>query len=104
MKKAIIIIGPQGSGKGTQSQLLSKQLGLAHLDMGEIFRRFSHQPTPLGKKIKSQIESGKYVDDQTTLSVIKQFVREIPTKYGYVFDGIPRTRHQGEALLTRLAD
>ncbi len=93
----IIIMGPQGSGKTTQADLLAKKLYLQHIQTGQIYRQVAKEDSPLGRKIKIVLETGKLVDDQTTLQVVDKHLSEIKT--GLAIDGFPRTLVQAQRSL-----
>jgi len=93
----IIVMGPQGSGKSTQAELLAEKLGVAHIQTGEIYRKIAREDTPLGKKIKQVLDNGQLVDDETTLNVVDRYIAEV--KSGFVLDGFPRTLVQAEREL-----
>ena len=94
----LIVLGPQGSGKGTQAKLLVSKLGLVYLEMGEVLRELASKKTPLGEKIASFQSQGKLVTDEIIAEVLKSFLTEENFKKGVLFDGFPRTLPQ-EGLL-----
>jgi adenylate kinase len=96
--KNLIIIGPQGCGKGTQAELLSKKLGIPHISTGDIFREMREKDTPLGHKIKDLIDNGKLVPDEITDEIVMHRLSEKDTKKGYILDGFPRKLSQAEFL------
>lgn len=99
MTEHVILFGAPGSGKGTQSALLQKCLGLQHLSTGELLREEIRQNTPLGNQVKHLIESGTFVPDEVILEIIDHIISEVkPEDKGFIFDGFPRTAVQAEGL------
>ena len=96
---AIFLIGPQGSGKGTQAKLLADKLGFFYCGSGAILRDFAAHDDDLGKKIASVINDGKLVDDATLFEVIKEKLADIPNHEGVIFDGVPRRVSQADYLI-----
>ncbi|EAX89924.1 adenlylate kinase, putative [Trichomonas vaginalis G3] len=96
--KRIIFFGPPGSGKGTQSEILEKKFGLAHISTGDCFRSEIAAGSPVGLKVKSIIESGLLVDDATVMEVFEAVLGKIPPEQGFILDGIPRTINQAKLL------
>lgn len=94
----IIIMGPQGSGKSTQAQLLAKRLAIPCLSTGEIFRKISKEKTALGRRVKRIMNSGQLVDDKTTIKVVKKFLEKPTYQKGVVFEGFPRNFFQAKNL------
>lgn len=90
----ILMIGPQGSGKSTQAELLAKDLGLPKITVGDIFRRISTLETEEGKRIKQILDSGQLVDDQITSELVKKRLEEEDARDGFILDGYPRTIEQ----------
>lgn len=97
-KPIVILLGPPGSGKGTQAQLLSKALNLPHISTGDLFRSNIANQTPLGMKVKSIISSGKLVPDDLVLEMLFERILNDDCKRGFLLDGFPRTILQAEAL------
>lgn len=98
----IILFGIQGSGKGTQGKVLAERYGLKVFDMGGQLRQIITSESPLGVKIKTIVESGNLVDDNTILEVVESFLVGLPSDQFVLFDGIPRTLKQSEKLLNLL--
>ena len=94
----IVLFGPPGAGKGTQSAKLIEKYGLVHLSTGDIFRANMKGETELGKLAKSFIEKGMLVPDSVTISMLEAEVAKNPTAKGFIFDGFPRTGAQATAL------
>ncbi len=90
----LIVLGPQGSGKGTQAKLLVSKLGLVYLEMGDVLRELASKKTPLGEKIASFQSQGKLVTDEIIVEVLKSFLTEENFKKGVLFDGFPRNLSQ----------
>jgi adenylate kinase len=94
----IILFGPPGSGKGTQSTNLVEKYGLIHLSTGDLLRKEMKEGTPLGMEAKSLIEQGSLVPDEVVVGMIEHAVDTNPGAVGFLFDGFPRTVAQAEAL------
>src|SRR3989338_10539019 len=94
----IIILGPQGSGKGTHAKLLSKKLSISSISAGDLLRAEREKKTPQGRKIKSIIDSGRLAPDNITLSLILKRIRKRDCRSGFILDGYPRNRQQLEDL------
>jgi len=92
----IILFGPPGAGKGTQSAFLVEHFGLVHLSTGDIFRANIKGETELGKLAQSYMDQGKLVPDDVTISMLESEVDNHPTAKGFIFDGFPRTTAQAE--------
>jgi adenylate kinase len=94
----IVLFGPPGAGKGTQSAKLVEKYKLIHLSTGDIFRFNIKNNTPLGKLAQSYIDKGELVPDEVTINMLKAEVEKYPDAAGFIFDGFPRTIAQAEAL------
>jgi len=91
----IIILGPQGSGKGTQAELLAKKFKLEHIDMGRYLREAASLKTSLGREINEIINIKKeLVSDRILKKVVEIKLKELPREQGIVFDGVPRNKNQ----------
>ncbi len=99
----IILFGPPGCGKGTQAHFLKEKYGLAHLSTGDMLRQEQALGTDLGLAAKELIEQGKYVPDDLVLEMVATVLERPQYTRGAVFDGIPRTLYQAEALEKILA-
>ncbi len=94
----IVLFGPPGAGKGTQSEKLIQQYGFVHISTGDLFRWHTKNDTALGKRVKEIMNSGALVPDEITISMLKEELDKNPTAKGFLFDGFPRTVAQAEAL------
>ncbi|MDE3251651.1 MAG: adenylate kinase [Bacteroidota bacterium] len=99
----IILFGPPGSGKGTQSEKLIATYGLIHLSTGDLLRSEISRKTPLGLEAKSIMDSGQLVPDEVVVGMISSALDANPVAKGFLFDGFPRTVAQSEALDKLLA-
>jgi adenylate kinase len=94
----IVLFGPPGAGKGTQSEKLIHQYQLVHLSTGDIFRANIKGGTELGNKAKQFMDQGQLVPDEITIGMLESEADKHPDAKGYIFDGFPRTPKQAEAL------
>jgi adenylate kinase len=94
----IVLFGPPGAGKGTQSENLIARYQLVHLSTGDIFRYNIKGETDLGKLAKSFMDKGELVPDSLTISMLESEVNNHADAKGFIFDGFPRTGAQAEAL------
>lgn len=94
----IVLFGPPGAGKGTQSERLIEKYGLIHLSTGDIFRANIKGETELGVLAKSYIDKGQLVPDEVTINMLKSEVLNHKDAKGFIFDGFPRTNAQATAL------
>jgi adenylate kinase len=94
----LIIFGPQGAGKGTQSERISEKYGIPTISTGEIFRSAQTAGTALGLKVLEYVDSGKLVPDELTIEVIRERLSADDAKEGFLLDGFPRSLKQAEAL------
>lgn len=99
----LVLFGPPGAGKGTQSEKLLEKYGLVHLSTGDILRGEMKAGTELGQKAKSLIEAGNLVPDEVVIGMIDNKITENMDGNGFIFDGFPRTQAQAEALDNLLA-
>ena len=101
----IILLGAPGSGKGTQSIILNKKLGLVQLSTGEIIRENIEKKTKLGLQVKNLVDNGEFVSDEIILSIISKRISEDDCSKGFILDGFPRNLNQAskfdEILLTK---
>ncbi len=94
----IILFGPPGSGKGTQSIKLIEEYGLKHLSTGDLLRSEISNKTPLGLEAKTLIDKGLLVPDEVVIGMISTALEANPQAKGFLFDGFPRTKEQAIAL------
>ncbi len=94
----IVLFGPPGAGKGTQSQKLIQKYGLIHLSTGDLLRSEIAQGTELGLKAKGLMDAGLLVPDEVVIGMIESKLAQNPNAAGFIFDGFPRTVPQAEAL------
>lgn len=99
----ILILGPQGSGKGTQATRIAAEYGIAHVSTGDMFRAAIAAGTPLGLKVEPLLASGQLVPDDLTIGLIRARLKDADASSGFVLDGFPRTMAQAEALDAMLA-
>ena len=90
----IILLGAPGSGKGTQSVILNKKLGLVQLSTGEIIRENIEKKTKLGVQVKNLVDNGEFVSDEIILSIISKRISEDDCGKGFILDGFPRNLNQ----------
>ncbi|MDR0316167.1 MAG: adenylate kinase [Treponema sp.] len=96
----LIFLGPPGAGKGTLAAKAVDILKIPHISTGNIFRAAIAAESPLGLKVKAILDSGKLVDDGTTIDLVKERLAQADAQKGYILDGFPRTIPQAEALGT----
>lgn len=94
----IVLFGPPGAGKGTQSERLIEKYGLVHLSTGDVFRANIKGETELGKLAKSYMDAGQLVPDEVTINMLRSEVVKHEAPKGFIFDGFPRTNAQAQAL------
>ncbi len=94
----LILFGPPGSGKGTQSENLISRYGLKHLSTGDLLRSEIARQTPLGLEAKNFMDKGQLVPDEVVIGMISSALDQNPQSKGFLFDGFPRTSAQAEAL------
>jgi adenylate kinase len=94
----ILLLGPQGAGKGTQAQRVSEAYGIPHIATGDILRAAMAEGTELGLKVKPIYDSGHLVPDELMIGLIRGRLAEDDTDTGFILDGFPRTLAQAEAL------
>lgn len=97
--KYLIIFGPPGAEKGTQSLLLTKKFNLKHISTGELLRKEIVKGTDIGIMAKALIDKGNFVDDSVVMEMISREISRVgPEVKGFIFDGFPRTISQAEAF------
>ena len=94
----IVLLGPPGSGKGTQAKFLDQSHGLKHLSTGEMLRLSISEKTKLGNAVADIINSGQLVSDDLIIELVADRIEKLDDKVGFVLDGCPRTKGQAEAL------
>ena len=94
----LILFGPPGSGKGTQSEMLIARYGLKHLSTGDLLRHEISRQTPLGQEAQYFMDKGQLVPDKVVIGMISSALDENPKSRGFLFDGFPRTSAQAAAL------
>lgn len=100
----IVLLGAQGSGKGTQAEILAKKHGIPHISTGDILRAAMKAGTPLGAKAKAYVDRGELVPDEVVIGIVRERVAEPDCRKGFIFDGFPRTTPQADALAQALTD
>ncbi len=94
----VVLLGPPGSGKGTQAEAIARRLGVPHLSTGAILRAAAAAGTPLGREAERYMGAGRLVPDELVLGLIEERLSDPDGRAGYLFDGFPRTVAQAEAL------
>jgi len=94
-----VFFGAPGAGKGTMAARAAKEFGLPHISTGEIFRAAIRDGTPLGRKVKSVLDSGGLVPDDLTIGLVEERLAMPDAAGGWILDGFPRTIPQAEALV-----
>lgn len=100
----LILLGPPGSGKGTQAQHLCQQFEIKHISTGDLFRENLKNGTPLGQLAKSFMDRGELVPDDVTANMVRERLARPDIQRGFLLDGFPRTITQAEALSHLLLD
>ncbi|MEP1034593.1 adenylate kinase [Ekhidna sp.] len=94
----IVLFGPPGAGKGTQSAKIIESHSLIHIATGDLFRKHMGENTELGQLAKSYIDAGNLVPDQVVIGMVEDKIQENLDASGFIFDGFPRTVNQADAL------
>ncbi|MBI4570873.1 MAG: adenylate kinase [Chloroflexi bacterium] len=94
----LILLGPPGTGKGTQARRIAERLGLAHVSTGDMFREAVRAGTELGRKAKEYMDRGDLVPDELTIAMLEERLRQPDAGRGVLLDGYPRTLQQAQAL------
>jgi adenylate kinase len=94
----LVLFGPPGAGKGTQSQKLIDKYALVHISTGDLFRGHIKNQTALGQRVSKLIAEGELVPDSITIAMLEEEVDKNPKANGFIFDGFPRTVPQAEEL------
>ncbi|HEU6444549.1 MAG TPA: adenylate kinase [Gaiellaceae bacterium] len=100
----VLLLGPQGSGKGTQAKRIQDEYGIPHIATGEILRAAIAAESELGRRVKPIVESGQLVPDDLMIELIRERLGEDDAQEGFVLDGFPRTLPQARALDEMLSD
>jgi adenylate kinase len=100
----VLLLGPQGSGKGTQAQRISAEHGVPHIATGDILRAAIAAGTELGLRVKPIYDAGELVPDDLMIELIRERLGQDDAQAGFVLDGFPRTMAQAEALDSMLAE
>ena len=94
----LVLLGPVGSGKGTQAQIISEKYNIPHISTGEIFRWNIKNETPLGLEAKKYVEAGDLVPEELTIKIVEDKLKDKACKNGFILDGFPRNLNQAKAL------
>jgi adenylate kinase len=94
----LLVLGPQGCGKGTQAKRIKATYGVPHIATGDMLREMKELPTELGRELKDVMDRGDLVDDELMIRLIRDRLARGDTVAGFVLDGFPRTMPQAEAL------
>jgi adenylate kinase len=100
----VLLLGVQGSGKGTQAKRISSDYGIAHIATGDILRSAIAAGSELGRRVQPILERGELVPDDLMIDLIRERLQSEDAENGYVLDGFPRTMPQAEALDSMLAE
>jgi adenylate kinase len=100
----VLLLGVQGSGKGTQAKRIASDYGLAHIATGDMLREAISAGTELGRRVKPILESGELVPDDLMIELIRDKLQQDDAQKGFVLDGFPRTMAQAEALDSMLSE
>jgi adenylate kinase len=100
----LLVLGPQGSGKGTQAKRIATEHGIPHVSTGDMFRAAIADATELGRRVEPILSSGELVPDELTVALIRERFSQPDAASGFVLDGFPRNLTQAEALDAMLAD
>ena len=94
----IVILGPQGAGKGTQAERVSKRLGVPHIDFGQLLRDHVARKTEIGKKIEKPLRQGELIPSALMDGIVQERIGQPDCENGFVFDGYPRQLEEAEFL------
>lgn len=100
----LVLLGPPGAGKGTQAQVLVKDLNAPHVSTGDMLREAIRQGLPAGLKAKEYMERGDLVPDQLVIDLVAERLQKEDAKKAFILDGFPRTREQAESLDKKLSE
>ncbi len=98
----LVLLGPPGAGKGTQAQVLSKNLNTPHISTGDMLREALRSASPLGLKAKGYMDRGELVPDDLVIELVRERLSRADAKNGFILDGFPRTPEQAESLAKTL--
>jgi adenylate kinase len=99
----LLLLGPQGAGKGTQARRVTAEYGVPHISTGDMFRAAIEAQSELGKRVEPILASGELVPDELTIALIRERLEEPDARIGFVLDGFPRNLAQAEVLDEMLA-
>src|SRR5918911_4872080 len=94
----ILMLGPQGAGKGTQAKRISAEYSIPHIATGDMLRAAMAAQTPLGRQVQPIYDAGRLVPDELMIGLIRERLCEEDANRGFILDGFPRTMAQAEAL------
>ncbi len=94
----LVLLGPPGTGKGTQAKRIAERTGLAHVSTGDLFREAVGKGTELGRRAKEYMDRGDLVPDDLTIAMLEERIQQPDAQQGVLFDGYPRTLEQAQAL------
>jgi adenylate kinase len=94
----VLLLGPQGSGKGTQAKRIAAEYGIPHIATGDMLRAAMEEGTELGRRVKPIVESGQLVPDELMIDLIRERLGRPDAEAGFILDGFPRTQPQADAL------
>jgi adenylate kinase len=97
-RRKLVLLGPPGSGKGTQAAILAGQLRVPHVSTGDMLREAVADGTALGERVAGIMNSGRLVDDDTMAEVVRERLARADARSGFILDGYPRTLPQAETL------
>jgi adenylate kinase len=100
----VLLLGPQGAGKGTQAKRIAAEYGIPHIASGEILRDEMRAGTELGERVREVYDRGDLVSDDLMIELIRNRLEQPETEAGFILDGFPRTTVQAEALETMFSD
>jgi adenylate kinase len=100
----LLLLGVQGSGKGTQAKRLAAEYGLAHVATGDMLRTAMAAGTPLGRRVRPIYDAGELVPDDLMIDLIRERLQSPDTEAGFILDGFPRTMAQADALDAMLSE
>jgi adenylate kinase len=100
----VLLLGVQGSGKGTQAKRIASDYGLAHIATGDMLRAAMSADTPLGRRVRPIYDAGELVPDDLMIDLIRERLQAPDTESGFILDGFPRTMPQADALDSMLSE